>query len=452
MARRKTHIPLNVVLNNRLVGKLEKETSGAIRFQYDPTWLDRRGSFAISLSLPLKSSAYRGEPVVAVFDNLLPDNERVRRRVAERMGAQGTDSYSLLEQIGRDCVGALQFLPDDINVDPVSDITGEPISDEEIEHLLANLENAPLGMDDEHEFRISVAGAQEKTALLRYEERWLRPTGTTPTTHILKPQIGQIPTAFGTIDLSNSVDNEHYCLKLMEAFGLTVAKTEIATFGKRRVLVVERFDRQWLNEGKRLLRLPQEDCCQALGIPPNQKYQSSVQGGKNGPSAVDILQLLKAGDKALQNQMEFFKSQIIFWLIGATDGHGKNFSVFLRPGGGFELTPFYDVLSAQPVFDQKQIPHNKYKLAMSVGDSRKYAILNIRGRHFTETAKEAGLGPTLINQVFGEILSAAPDAADRALAQMPKDFAMDIHESVKAAIMGRIRYLQDIENQTDEPS
>lgn len=450
MARRKTHIPLNVFLNNRLIGRLEKETSGAIQFQYDPSWLERRGTFAISLFLPLRSSTYRGEPVIAVFDNLLPDSERVRKRVAERTGAQGTDPYSLLEQIGRDCVGALQFLPDGTEAEALPDITGETISDGEIEHLLANLENAPLGMDDEHEFRISVAGAQEKTALLRYKGKWLRPTGTTPTTHILKPQMGHIPTAFGTIDLSNSVDNEHYCLKLMEAFGLPVAKTEIATFGKRRVLVVERFDRQWLNDGRRLLRLPQEDCCQALGIPPSQKYQSSVQGGKNGPSAVDILSLLEAGDKPLQNQMEFFKSQIIFWLIGATDGHGKNFSVFLRPGGGFELTPFYDVLSAQPVFDQKQIPHNKYKLAMSVGDSRKYAILNIRGRHFAETAKEAGLGPTLINRVFDEILSAAPDAADRALSQMPKDFSIDIHESVKAAITSRIRYLQDIEGKTDD--
>lgn len=446
MARRKTHIPLNVFLNSRLVGRLEKETSGAIQFQYDPSWLERRGTFSISLSLPLRSQAYRGEPVVAVFDNLLPDNERVRKRVAERTGAQGVDPYSLLEQIGRDCVGALQFLPDDVEVDAVSSITGEPISDSEIEHLLANLENAPLGMDDEHEFRISVAGAQEKTALLRCGAQWMRPTGTTPTTHILKPQIGQIPTAFGTIDLSNSVDNEHYCLQIMESFGLSVAKTEIVTFGQRRVLVVERFDRQWLDEGKRLLRLPQEDCCQALGIPPSQKYQSSVQGGKNGPSAVDILKLLKAGDKPLTNQMEFLKSQIIFWLIGATDGHGKNFSVFLRPGGGFELTPFYDVLSAQPVFDQKQIPHNKYKLAMSAGDSRKYTILNIRGRHFAETAKEAGMGSTLVKQVFDEIISAAPDAADRALAKMPKDFAMEIHDSVKAAITNRIRYLRDIEN------
>ena len=229
----------------------------------------------------------------------------------------------------------------------------------------------------------------------------------------------------------------------MEAFGLNFAQTEIATFGERRVLVVERFDRRWLDDG-RLLRLPQEDCCQALGIPPSQKYQSSVQGGKNGPSAVDILRLLEAGDTPLDDQAAFLKSQIIFWLIGATDGHGKNFSVFLRPGGGFGLTPFYDVLCAQPVFDQKQIPHNKYKLAMSVWNSGKYTILNITGRHFVETAKKAGLGITLIKQAIDDILSAAPYAADKALSQMPKDFSVDIHDSVSASIKDRVRHLAEI--------
>jgi serine/threonine-protein kinase HipA len=441
MARRKTHIPLNIFLNNSLVGQLEKETSGAIRFQYDQGWLTRQKPFAISLSLPLRAQAYRGEAVIAVFDNLLPDSETVRRRVAERTGAQGADAYSLLEQIGRDCVGALQFLPETEVIGPLSDIKGVPIDPTEIGRLLANLDRAPLGIDEDHEFRISVAGAQEKTALLFYNGQWRRPVGTTPTTHILKPQIGHIPTAFGTIDLSNSVDNEHYCLRLMEAFGLPVAQTQIATFGQTRVLIVERFDRKWLDDG-RLLRLPQEDCCQALGIPPGRKYQSTVQGGRNGPGAVDILRLLQGSDNPLADQMAFLKSQIIFWLIGATDGHGKNFSLFLRPGGGFSLTPFYDVLSAQPAFDLKQIPHNKYKLAMSVGDSHKYAILNITGRHFAETARAGGLGATPINQVMDEVLAVAPRAAEAALARMPADFAVDIHESLSAAIKDRLRHLK----------
>lgn len=441
MARRKTHNPLNVLINNRLAGRLEKKSDGAIRFAYDQTWLKWEHRFPISLSLPLLPTNFRGEEVIAVFDNLLPDSDKVRRRVAERTGAQGTDSYSLLERIGRDCVGAMQFLADNVEYNANAQIQGDPIRDTEIEALLANLEAAPLGIDEDHEFRISVAGAQEKTALLWHDEQWKRPIGTTPTTHILKPQIGEIPSASGMIDMTNSVENEHYCLKLMEGFGLSVAQTEVTVFGARKVLVVERFDRQWQSDG-RLLRLPQEDCCQALGIPSSRKYQSTTQGGENGPSAVDIMRLLQSSDEPLKDQADFFKSQIIFWLIGATDGHGKNFSIFLKPGGGFALTPFYDVLSAQPVFDQKQIANNKYKLAMSVGGSRKYQILHIHGRHFVETAKEAGLGPTIIQTVLDEVMHDAKSAPDYALKLMPQGFAMEIHESIVAAIKQRLCQLK----------
>lgn len=441
MARKKTHIPLDILINGRLAGQLEKETSGAISFRYDESWLTWEHRFAISLSLPLRRAIYRGAPVVAVFDNLLPDNPNIRRRVAERTSAAGTDAYSLLEQIGRDCVGAMQFLPPGEKGREDRTIHGEPISDRSIEKMLANLGGVPLGIDPEHEFRISVAGAQEKTALLHFGKRWMTPMGITPTTHILKPQIGEIPTSTGVIDMASSVDNEHYCLTLLEEFGLDVAQTHIQTFGKRRVLVVERFDRQWRGD-KELLRIPQEDCCQALGIPPTRKYQSTVIGHQNGPSAVDILKLLAASDEPAKDRADFFKSQIIFWLIGATDGHGKNFSIYLRPGGGFALTPFYDVLSAQPAFDKKQIPNNRYKLAMSVGTNRKYKILDIWGRHFVETAREAGFGKTQIKAMIDDILAKAPSAAEQALARMPKDFAPDIHESVAGAIGARLSRLE----------
>jgi serine/threonine-protein kinase HipA len=441
MARRKTHTPLNVLINNRLVGRLMKETSGAIKFQYVKEWLEWEHSFAVSLSLSLRKTAYRGEPVVAVFDNLLPDNPNIRRIVAERTGAGGTDAYSLLEQIGRDCVGAMQFLPDDVQADARMEVRGEPVTEEDIERILANLARAPLGIDPEHEFRISVAGVQEKTALLFHHGQWMRPLGTTPTTHILKPQIGEIPTAFGLIDMATSVDNEHYCLKLLEAFGLHVNQTEIQTFGARRVLVVERFDRLWQNDG-RLLRLPQEDFCQALGVPSTRKYQATVEGRRNGPSIVDITSLLQASDEPTQDRAAFFKAQLLFWLIGATDGHAKNFSIFLSPGGGFKLTPFYDVLSAQQAFDANQIPRKSYKLAMSFGKSRKYRILEITGRHFVETGKEAGLGPTIIREAITSVLEAAGAATDKALAEMPDDFSVQIHESVKGVIVSRLGQLE----------
>lgn len=436
MPRRKTHAPLNVLINNRLVGRLHKEASGAVSFLYDQSWLDWSPAFAISLSLPLRETAYSGEPVVAVFDNLLPDNPHVRRRVAERMGAQGTDYFSLLEAIGRDCVGAMQFLPDSIPPDSEPYVKGEPVSDEEIEGILASLATAPLGVDKEQDFRISIAGAQEKTALLHHEGQWMRPIGTTPTTHLLKPQLGEIPTAFGPIDMVASVDNEHYCLKLLEAFGLDVARTEIATFGKRRVLVVERFDRRW-RHSQHLLRLPQEDCCQAMGIPSAQKYQSN-----GGPDIANILKLLQGSDEPQKDQVDFFKSQILFWLIGATDGHGKNFSIFLKPEGRYSLAPFYDVLSAQPAFDKRQIPNNKYKLAMSVGKNRHYRVLEIVGRHFVQSGKAAGLGSTLMSKAITDILECAKNAPDKALSLMPEDFAQEVHDSIVGSMPARLRLLE----------
>ena len=435
MPRHRTHPPLQVLINNRRVGRLIKQPSGAISFRYDRSWLEWQHAFAISLSLPLRETAYSGAPVTAVFENLLPDNPGVRTRVAERTGAEGADYYSLLERIGRDCVGALQFLPDGTEIDALPEVEGEPIDEGEIEAMLASLASTPLGIDLNGEFRISIAGAQEKTALLFHDGRWMRPLGTTPTTHILKPQLGNIPTAFGTIDMQDSVDNEHYCLRLLATFGLPVATTHIETFGKRRVLVVERFDRQW--RGNRILRLPQEDCCQALSIPPARKYQST-----GGPGAVDILKLLRGADEPLGDQAAFFKSQLLFWLIGATDGHGKNFSIFLRPGGRFGLTPFYDVLSAQGAFDLRQIPNNKFKLAMSVGKSRKYRLLEIAGRHFIETAHEAGLGATALKATLQQILEVGPGAASAALAEMPADFHPAIHESVAKAIGARLPRLE----------
>ncbi|MFZ1802759.1 MAG: type II toxin-antitoxin system HipA family toxin, partial [Nitrospira sp.] len=346
MARRRTHAPLRVLLNNRLVGQLSKASTGAIEFQYDLQWLEWEHALPVSLSLPLREDVYRGEAVAAVFENLLPDSDVLKRRVAERVGAAGTDAYSLLAAIGRDCIGAMQFMAaDSADEEDTTMIKGEPLTGAAIETLLRGLSQSPLGLSREEAFRISVAGAQEKTALLRHKSRWWKPAGTTPTTHIFKKQIGRLPNG---LDLSDSVENEFYCLKLVEAFGLPVAKAEMHTFGDTKALVIERFDRRWTKD-KRLLRLPQEDCCQALSIPPTRKYQS-----EGGPGVVQIMSLLKGSDQPTADRITVLKAQILFWLIGATDGHAKNFSIFLGPGGSFHLTPLYDVLTAQPSFEKKQ--------------------------------------------------------------------------------------------------
>jgi serine/threonine-protein kinase HipA len=220
MARRRTYAPLQVYLNSRHLGQLTRQASGAVSFQYDLDWLSWPHAIPVSLSLPLREDRYSGAVVNNVFDNLLPDNDDIRRRLAERSGAGGRDAHSLLSAIGRDCIGALQFLPDDLEPGPAGHVSGTPLSPKDISQLLANLTERPLGIDTEKGFRISLAGAQEKTALLYWKGKWHKPEGATATTHIIKPQIGKLP---GGIDLSQSVENEFLCMKLVAAFGLPVS-------------------------------------------------------------------------------------------------------------------------------------------------------------------------------------------------------------------------------------
>lgn len=431
MARRRHYAPLRVHLNHRLVGHLLKEPSGAIGFRYDESWLGWEHALPVSLSLPLRETAYRGEPVAAVFENLLPDSDALRRRIAEKVGAGGTDAYSMLAAIGHDCVGALQFIADgDDTVDATGVFEGEPVDEHAIEKLLRGLAQAPLGLSHDDAFRISVAGAQEKTALLRHEGKWLKPHGTTPTTHIFKTQIGRLPNG---IDLSNSIENEFYCLKLMQAFGLPVNAAEIETFGETKALVIERFDRRWTKDG-RLLRLPQEDCCQALSVPPTRKYQSD-----GGPGMVAILDLLKGSDDPADDQTTIFKAQLLFWLIGATDGHAKNVSIFLGPGGSYRLTPLYDILTAQPSLDSRRIERKQMKLAMSVGTSRHYRIDTIHGRHFVQTGEEAGLPRSLVLSAIEQIAGNAEKAMAQLESALPAGFPEFIHASVSAAVRTRLR-------------
>lgn len=435
MPRKRTRVPLNVYMNCRLVGRLNREASGAITFQYDGSWLEWEHALPVSLSLPLREDRFLGDPVIAVFDNLLPDNQAIRRRVAERMHAEGADAYNLLAAIGRDCVGALQFLPDGAIPGPAGIVSGREISTADIARKIGNLTTAPLGLDIEEDFRISLAGVQEKTALLFWKNQWHVPHGTTATTHILKPQIGRLANG---LDLSQSVENEHLCLKLIEALGLPGARTEILDFEEQRVLVIERFDRRWTQD-KRLLRLPQEDCCQALSVPPIIKYEAD-----GGPGIRQILELLKASDAPEVYRRLFLKAQIVFWLLGATDGHAKNFSVLLRPGGRFSMTPLYDVMSVQPYADRGQIRNNQMKLALAVGRKRHYVVDTILPRHFLQTAAQSGMAAALVNDIFSELTDTTDAALDRTLAALPPDFPAPLAESIVAGVRKRLRQFDPI--------
>ena len=433
MARKATHPPLNVYLNGRLVGHLRRASSGAIDFTYDLAWLALDNAIPVSLSLPLREDRYIGAPVVAVFDNLLPDSDDIRRRLAERAQADGPDAYSLLAAIGRDCVGALQFVPKGEDVIRTTEVTAHAVTDQEIAERISHLARNPLGIgEDDRDFRISIAGAQEKTALLYWKDKWHIPHGTTATTHILKPQIGLLPSG---IDLSNSVENEYLCLELVRALGLPAARSVIRDFADRRALVIERFDRIWTKNG-RLLRIPQEDCCQALSVPPSRKYES-----EGGPGICDLVELLKGSDVPDEDQRTLFKAQVIFWLLGATDGHPKNFSIRLAPGSRYRLTPIYDVVSAQPSVDAKQIRLNKMKMSMAIGNTRHYGVHTIVGRHFAQTGDQCSLPATLVRDVLDEIRDSGKDSIDTVIAGLPDDFPAAIAGSISSGAKRRIDLL-----------
>jgi len=433
VGRTRTYAPLNVFLNTRLLGQLNREKSGAVRFQYDADWIEWEHAVPVSISLPLREDQFSGAQVMAVFENLLPDYDPIRQRVAERVGANGTDAFSLLSEIGRDCIGALQFLSEGNSPQASTDLTGTKLSNTDIEKLLADLDVTPLGIRSENSLRISVAGAQEKTALLLHKGKWIQPSGTTPTSHIIKPQIGKL---HGDIDLSNSVENEFFCLKLLQQFGIKTANASMAEFNTQKALVVERFDRRWTDDG-RLIRLPQEDCCQALSVAPTGKYQS-----EGGPGIVEIMNVLRGSDNPIDDRADFFKANILFWLIGATDGHAKNFSLALSSRGRFKMTPIYDVLTLQPTVDKKRLAHKDFKLAMRVGKSNQYNVERIRGRHFIDTGVQAGLSRKAITDLFDQIVVEADTAIDRCAGKLPATFPSALVESVSNAITHRIKRLR----------
>lgn len=416
---------LTVALNGIIVGTLEKAAGGEMSFLYAQHWLERAGARAISLSLPLTGEKFRGEVVYNFFDNLLPDNEMIRSRIQSRFRIPTKQPFDLLSYIGSDCVGAIQLYPEHENMAPVNQVNAEPLTVPEIEQLLLGYKDAPLGMEaDVENFRISLAGAQEKTALLWHQNRWHRPVGSTPTSHILKLPIGFI--ANNSIDLSESIENEWLCLKIAQAFGLPAASAEIARFGTQKVLVVERFDRRWSADGSWLMRLPQEDFCQALGVAPALKYESD-----GGPGIAESMKLLLGSQQAIADRDRFMQSQILFWMLAAIDGHAKNFSLFIEPGSAYRMTPLYDVMSAFPLMSPKGIQPKKAKMAMAVlGRNRHFHWGTILPRHFITTAQKTDYSVSQVERMMSEMKAQTATVISDVQALLPEDFPQHISDAI----------------------
>lgn len=414
-------------------------SSGGQEFVYAESWLHQPESRPISLSFPLRpaSEPYR-KAVPEFFDNLLPDSRAIRERIQRRFGAPSMDAFDLLHEIGRDCIGALQLLPENHPSGDVRKITGTPLTDREIAAHLAGTTDSGFGLDerDRGAFRISLAGAQEKTALLRWKGAWHLPAGATPTTHIFKLPMGSNSQG---IDLSSSVENEWICAQLVHAYGISVAPCTIHIFGEQKALVVERFDRQLSADKKWFQRLPQEDFCQATATPLALKYESD-----GGPGIEQIMELLLGSQNSADDRRDFMRTVLVFWLLAAIDGHAKNFSLFLLRGGAYRLTPRYDILSAYPVMGhgRGKLSPEKIKMAMALrGKNRHYRWKEISARHWLETAKRTGFSE--MNAVMEEIIELTPRAISKVSRLLPKNFPLQVADPILEGIAQAARTLSD---------
>lgn len=417
---------LDAWMNGELVGAWALHGQGH-SFRYADAWLNSPNARPLSLSLPLTqgTAPFTGERVENFFDNLLPDSLDIRKRVATRFGARSTQAFDLIEKIGRDCVGAVQLMPGGSAPPDVRQISAEPLSEAGIEQLLDDTIAAqgPGGADDQEGLRISLAGAQEKTALLLHEGKWCLPRGSTPTTHIMKLPLGQVGRS--RADFSTSVENEWLCSRIACAFGLQAAPCHIERFGRHKVLVVERFDRVLL--GDWWARLPQEDFCQVLGLPPGLKYEN-----QGGPGMGAILDRLRGSARATSDREHFLASQLLFWMLAAPDGHAKNFSIFIERGGAYRLTPLYDILSAWPVIGDgpNTFQWKKVTMAMAVrAGNAHYKMGEIMRRHWNDTAKANAVGADF-EPAIRRFIAHAPKAIDEVQAQLPKDFPAQVSDTI----------------------
>jgi serine/threonine-protein kinase HipA len=431
-------------MNGERVGAWSASPIGD-ELRYDASWLNSPQARPLSLSLPFRPGnlPHKGHAVRDYFDNLLPDSNPIRERLARRFRTETTDAFDLLAEIGRDCVGALQILPDSQDPGDVKVVQAQPLDEAGVARAL-NAALTPGGFgeqaSDPDDFRISIAGAQEKTALLWHKSRWWRPTGLTPTTHILKLPLGLVGNM--KLDLRDSVENEWLCAQILDAYGLPVARCHPLSFHGQRVLGIERFDRMWAADGSWLMRLPQEDMCQATGTPAHARYEAD-----GGPGIDRILDVLNTSRRRAQDRENFFRAQLMFWLMCAPDGHAKNFSIALHAGGAFSMTPLYDVVSAYPVLGNgaNRISAHRVKLAMALRCTHAHwRMRDILRRHWEEVGRRNGVvsasGQT-VDGLIHDIIERTPAALEAVAAKLPAGFPAHVGDSILNGIASAVRRL-----------
>lgn len=385
---------LEAIHDGRRVGRLTYKDD-RLRFVYADDWRGYPGAFPLSLSMPLARPEHPDEIIHPFISGLLPDDAEVLRRWGRRFHISPRNPFRLLAHVGEECAGAIQFVPPERGAQWLGDSPPEGINwlDEgeltkRIEDLVQD-RSAARRLGDEGHF--SLAGAQAKTALYRDPDsgRWGIPKGMTPTTHILKPNRGE----FEAFEI-----NEHFCLKLAARLGLKAAHSWTEMIGKTPVIIVERYDRA--RSGGRLVRVHQEDVCQALARGPENKYQN-----EGGPSAKEIFALIREhSSQAREDEGRFLDALIFNYLVGGTDAHAKNFSLLIAGGGQVRLAPSYDLISILPYArDPKQV-----RLAMKIGGD--YLLWKIGKDHWEKAAAEWTLDPRQVFERIVQMVLVMPEA------------------------------------------
>ena len=383
---------LLVLLDRSIIGTVFRLNGGRLRFDYADDYRDSAGATPLSLSMPTQVRSHPHSAITPWLWGLLPDNDLILTRWARQFHVSRSSPFSLLSTpIGRDCAGAVQFVSVDHGDDPLTTSGSVTwLSEDDVAERLRDLRRdstAWLGTRFAGQF--SLAGAQAKTALLFRDERWGVPSGSTPTTHILKPAV----TGLDDHDL-----NEHLCLDAARRAGLVAARTRVVRFGDESAVIVDRYDRQ--EQGTELVRVHQEDLCQALGVSPAVKYEN-----EGGPGTATIARLLREAmpPRVADDALRRFADALIWnWLIAGTDAHAKNYSVLLA-NDQVRLAPLYDVASALPYGTHER----KLRLAMKVGGD--YRVVPARNT-WPAAAKDLGLDPDALQDRILELGARAPEA------------------------------------------
>lgn len=398
---------LIAIAGGRLMGEVRHE-GGRLDFQYDAAWLDDSTAFPMSLSMPLVVREHGHAATEAFLWGLLPDNEVVLQRWGQKFRVSPRNPFRLIEHVGEDCAGAIQFARPD-RADHLLGRSRKPtvcwISKRELEERITLLvrDAAATRLGGDHG-QFSLAGAQPKIALYRDPEsgRWGVPEGRTPTTHILKPSTGAF---YG------QTENEHFCLRLAAELGFAAANSTVLDCAGLPVIVIERYDR--LPKGSIIHRIHQEDMCQALAVRPQKKYQN-----QGGPSAKAIMELIRTHSAASDEDAKRFADALILnWLIGGTDGHAKNYSFLLAEGGQVRLAPLYDLASCLPY--PRQIPPRTATLAMKIGSE--YRLRRIERREWEACARELRIPAKNLLARIAEVSAILPEAAERTAHSLAKD-------------------------------